>query len=229
MIRVRKASLGYGGPRPILQDLDLDLGSGLTLVLGPNGAGKSSLLKLLAGVERPDSGAVELDGLNLWTDEIAARIGLAYISDQPELTPYATIRDVIDLVCRLRAEPTTAGAAALERAGLLALSGRSIRELSMGQRRRAVLAAAWVGSPRIVIMDEPLEAMDRAIRDEIVEWTTARIAAGAAVVIATHQVEPFARQVKQIVRLRDGRCEVLDSLPVDYGERLALLESSSRT
>src|SRR3982751_6619556 len=115
MIRLLSVSLGYGGGATVLDAVNLEIGSGLTLVLGPNGAGKSTLLKVIAGIERPDSGAVELEGVDLWIDEIAGRRALAYISDQPELTPYATIRDVIRLVCRLRGVSMDTGEGALER------------------------------------------------------------------------------------------------------------------
>ena len=167
MIRFRKVHFSYRQTEPVLKGVDLDIAAGLTLVLGPNGSGKSTLLKLAAGIERPDQGFAEIEGHNLWRDEVAARSRLAYVSEQPDLTPYATIRDVIHLVCRLRSETLEKGHDALQRAGLWNIAHRSIRELSSGQRRRAVLAAAWIGSPRIVILDEPLEAMDRAIRGEI--------------------------------------------------------------
>ena len=132
----------------MLAGVDLEISPGLTLLLGPNGCGKSTLLKLAAGIERPDSGRVEIDGHDLWIDEVAARRGLAYVPEQPDLTPYATVREILDLVCRLRGEPARARREALERVGLGKLAHRSVRELSMGQRRRAVLAAALRGHAR---------------------------------------------------------------------------------
>src|SRR5262249_26695225 len=145
MIRVHDVSFSYASGVRVLDRVSLEIGSGLTLLLGPNGAGKSTLLKVIAGIERPPSGSVEIDGFDLWKDEVSARRKLAYVSEHPDLTPYATIRDVIYLVCRLRTEPLESGDAVLHRVGLDDAAGRSIRELSMGQRRRAVMAAAWVG------------------------------------------------------------------------------------
>src|SRR5580704_2699581 len=170
MIRLRHVQFSYRPGERILDDLSLEIGPGLTLLVGPNGSGKSTLLKILAGIERPDMGTAEIDGYDLWKDEVDARRHLAYVSEHPDLTPYATVRDVIALVCRLRSESLETGNNALARAGLARVADRSIREVSMGQRRRAVLAAAWVGSPKVVILDEPLEAMDRAIREEILLW-----------------------------------------------------------
>ena len=229
MIRLRDVTFSYWAGTPVLDHLSLDIASGLTLLLGPNGSGKSTLLKIVGGIERPDSGTVELGGIDLWKSEVAARKLLAYVSEQPDLTPYATIRDVIDLVCRLRSEPVELGAEALARAGLATVEDRSIRELSMGQRRRAVLAAAWVGSPRIVVLDEPLEAMDRTIRQEVLSWVDRLVTSGAAVIVATHQIEPFVDKAVRAIGIRAGACQLEDPLPSDLGQRLVIIESLSRS
>jgi ABC-type multidrug transport system ATPase subunit len=228
VIRLRNVVFAYRPAERILDDLSLEIGPGLTLLIGPNGSGKSTLLKILAGVERPDAGTAAIEGVDLWKNEVDARRHLAYVSEHPDLTPYATIRDVIALVCRLRGEPLEAGNNALARAGLTRVADRSIREVSMGQRRRAVLAAAWVGSPRVAILDEPLEAMDRGIRDDILSWVVSVVESGAAVVIATHQVEPFVAQATRAIALRDGAWRIFDGLPADRFERTAFLESLAR-
>ena len=207
MIRFRRVSFSYGGPA-VLSAVDLQIDSGLTLLVGPNGCGKSTLLKLAAGVERPDSGTVEIMGRNLWTEEVSARRDLAYVPEHPDLTPYATIEDTIHLVCRLRAEPFERGREVLETAGLGRVAKRSIRELSMGQRRRAVLAAAWIGSPRVVLLDEPLEAMDRRMRQDILSWLERLLAESAAVIVATHEIEPFVAQAVRAVTVVDAKCDL---------------------
>ena len=73
MIRFEKVSFAYDPGRPLIRDLDLEIGPGLTLIIGPNGSGKSTLLKLAAGVEPPDRGRIFIEGFNLWTAEAAAR------------------------------------------------------------------------------------------------------------------------------------------------------------
>src|SRR5262249_15540911 len=190
VIRLSGVGFGYGTGEAVLADLDLTLGTGLSMLLGPNGCGKSTLLKIVAGVERPDRGRVEIDGHDLWTEEVAARRTLAYVPEQPDLTPYATVAEVLALVCRLRGEPRSVGASALERVGVSDLSHRSVRELSMGQRRRAVLAAAFVGRPQHILLDEPLEAMDRGAREDILAWIDGLIATGATVVAVSHDLDP---------------------------------------
>jgi ABC-type Mn2+/Zn2+ transport system ATPase subunit len=131
---------------------------------------------------------------------------------------------VIRLVCRLRSEPFKTGREALQRAGLWEISGRSIRELSSGQRRRAVMAAAWIGSPRVILLDEPLESMDRSMRKEILGWIDRMAAAGAAVVIATHEIEPYVAKAARALAVAGGECRLFDPLPEDEALRFALLQ-----
>jgi ABC-type multidrug transport system ATPase subunit len=228
MIRLTQVHFWYREGEPVLRGLDLEIQAGLTLLLGPNGCGKSTLLKVVAGVEKPDRGRAELAGRDLWVEEVEARRSLAYVPEQPDLTPYATIGDVIGLVCRLRGEQPERGRAVLERVGLGQMTQRSIRELSMGQRRRAILAAAWITHPRIILLDEPLEAMDRAMREEILAWIDTALAYGACVVIATHEIEPFVLKAVRAVTVNKGVCRVYDQLPAGEPERIALLESLSR-
>jgi ABC-type multidrug transport system ATPase subunit len=221
VIRFRGVSFAYTPGRPVVDVGDLAIGDGLTLVLGPNGSGKSTLLRLAAGVEKPDAGHVEVDGHDLWTDEVVARRGLAYVPEQPDVTPYATVADVLRLVCRLRGEPLARAAAALDETGLTGLGGRSVRELSMGQRRRAVWAAARIGEPSTVVLDEPLETLDGAMRDAVVAWTNAALDRGASVLVATHELTPFVARAARAVWFEEGRARLCEPLTPRQAEALA--------
>ena len=167
---------------------------------------------------------MRLAGHDAWRDEVAARRELAVVPEHPELAPYASVGEVLLLVARLRGLGDDAAWAALARVGLDALAHRTVRELSMGQRRRALLAAAFVGAPRVVVLDEPLESMDLATRALIVAWCEERRAAGAAVLVATHEIAPFAPLVDRAVVVAAGRVAVHDDLPAHPGERLTRLE-----
>lgn len=228
MIRFRGVSFTYDGAGSVIANADLDVGAGLTLLVGPNGCGKSTLLKLAAGVERPDAGTVRIEGHDLWAEEVAARRGLAYVPEQPDLTPYATLAEILKLVCRLRGEPTDRGMEALSSCGLAGLERRSVRELSMGQRRRAILAAAMIGEPRVILLDEPLEAMDRQMRGTILRWVDGHREAGRCIVVVTHDIEPFVPTAARAAVVRNGRPYLHDPLPSDPAGRMALLESLAR-
>lgn len=221
MIRFEGVRFAYMPGQPVLEVPDLEIRDGLTLVLGPNGSGKSTLLRMAAGVEKPDEGRVQIDGRDLWSDEIEARRGLAYVPEQPDLTPYAGVADVLRLVCRLRGEPAARAAEALAAVGLTGLGGRSIRELSMGQRRRAVWAAASIGAPSTILLDEPLETMDRGMRDAVVAWTFAALDRGARVVVATHDLEPFVARAARAVSFEAGRARIHEPVTPDLADALA--------
>ena len=229
MIRFENAAFAYRPEEPVLAGVTLEIPAGLTLLLGRNGCGKSTLLKLAAGIERPDAGRIEIDGHDLWRDEVAARRSLAYVPEQPDLTPYATVREILSLVCRLRGEPVARGRQALETVGLGELGHRSVRELSQGQRRRAVLAAALVGEPRNVLLDEPLEAMDRGAREDILGWIDRWVAAGAAVVVVSHDIEPFVPRAARALASSAGSWAFSAPLPPTSEERRELLDRLARS
>ena len=228
MIALRDVRFSYGKANVALVCDQLDVGPGVTLLLGPNGAGKSTLLKLVAGVEHPTAGTVVIDGHDLWRDEIAARAALAYVPEHPDLTPYATVAEVLGLVCRLRRRPVTDGEDALATVGLDGLGHRSVRELSMGQRRRAVLAAAFIGTPTTLLLDEPLEAMDRGMRSWLLSWITAADARGATVVVATHDIEPFVDLTRRALVVANGIPVLHEALPAEREARARYLDQWAR-
>jgi ABC-type multidrug transport system ATPase subunit len=228
MISLRNVRFGYAAGATSLACEALDIPAGVTLLLGPNGAGKSTLLKVMAGVEQPMSGTVTIDGHDLWRDEVTARLALAYVPEHPDLIPYATVGEVLGLVCRLRGRPVDDGMHALDMVGLEGLGDRSVRELSMGQRRRAVLAAAFVGEPTTLLLDEPLESMDRAMRTWLTTWISGASERGATVVVATHDIEPFVGLARRAVVVTRGTPELVDPLPTDTSARARLLDASAR-
>jgi ABC-2 type transport system ATP-binding protein len=224
VIRLEGVSFSYRPDEPVLAGVDLGIPPGVCLVVGPNGCGKSTLLKLVAGVERPGAGTVEVHGHDLWTTEVAARRELAYVPEHPDLSPYATVLEILELVCGLRRQPAAEAVAALRWVGMERLAGRTVRELSKGQRRRAVLAAAAIGSPLCLVLDEPMEGMDRGFRDTLVGWVADRRAAGGTVLLVAHDFEPFAPLADRSLTVRDGRCRTIDPLSGDPAARLHELE-----
>ena len=228
MMVFESVTFGYEPERAVVRQASFVLSPGLTLLVGPNGCGKSTLLKLAAGVERPDAGRILVDGADLWREEAKARRGLAYLPEFPDITPFAALRDVLRLVCRLRGEPVTAGDRALETFGLADEAGRSVRELSSGQRKRALFAAAFVGRPAHILLDEPLDALDRQIADDVLTWTRQRIADGATVAVVSHTIEPFADLAARALTVRDGLVEQHEALPRSPGDRLQLLDRLAR-
>ena len=228
MIRFQNVSFAYEKSTPVLSGIDLELQPGLTMLLGPNGCGKSTLLKLASGVEKPDIGQISIDDHDLWQDEVEARRNIAYVPEQPDLTPYATIREILNLVCRLRNESLEKGMDALEFFDLRAQASRTVRELSLGQRRRAVFAAALIGTPKYILLDEPLEGMDRKIKGEILSWIKSHVDAGAVVVVVSHTIEPLVDLTSQAVTIKDGSAILYTNIPTDPGQKLLLLDNLAK-
>jgi ABC-2 type transport system ATP-binding protein len=227
MIAFENVSFAYRSENGVLESLSLSLEPGLTLLVGPNGCGKSTLLKLAAGVEKPDAGRILVDGIDLWKDEVEARRRLAFLPEQADITPYATLGEVLTLVCRLRRVPRAKGLEALSLFGLADEVKCSIRELSLGQKKRAVFATALVGTPAHILLDEPLDALDRGIQETVLGWIGERVKGGAAAVVVSHEIEPFAATATRAVTLRDGRA-VVANLPKDSAARFRRLEDLAR-
>lgn len=217
----------YRRSTPLLQGISLTVGPGLTLLVGPNGCGKSTLLKLMAGVECPDSGSVTVNGLDLWQHEVAARSLLAYVPEQPDVSPYASIAEVLELVAALRGERRGRVAEVEAQFGIEQLGSRSIRELSKGQRRRVLLAAAHLGSPPVLLLDEPFDALDRKLRAEFLGWLKHRLDNGAVIVVVTHELEPLVHLAVRAVSVVDGRA-VFQDVQGTFRQRLDTLEPLAR-
>lgn len=225
MIHFQNVSFSYEKEIPVLVGVDLEIQPGLTLLLGPNGCGKSTLLKLASGVEKPDTGQITVHGHDLWKDEVEARKDLAYVPEQPDLTPYATIHEILNLVCRLRDEPLEKGLDALGFFELRSQASRTVRELSLGQRRRAVFAAALIGTPRYILLDEPFEGMDRKIKEDILDWIKGHVDAGAVVFVVSHTIEPLVELTSRAVTIKDGSAILYSKIPPDPERKLALLDN----
>ncbi len=211
-LRMEGVAFAYDDRSQIFSDLNLEVTSGVTVLSGENGSGKTTLLKLAAGVEKPDAGRILVNGSDLWRREVAARSDLAFVPQEPDITPFATIREVLRLVCRLRSQRVERAEEVLIETELEAEADLSVRELSRGQRRRVLLAAAWIGMPRTVVLDEPLDAMDEHWRGRIHQWLAALREAGGLALFATHEAGSLAEFADRFLVLRNGEVLEVDSL-----------------
>ena len=216
----------YRTGSPVLDGLDLELAPGLTLLVGPNGCGKSTVMRLLAGIERPQQGSIHIAGRDLWRDEVAARAALVYVPEQPELVPYATVGEIVELVASLRGAAPAEVERAMAAAGIERVSARMARELSQGQRRSVLIAAARLADPRVILLDEPLEALDRGAIDHLLAWLDERLDRAAALVIS-HRLEPFLARASAAATLRDGKL-LMRRLMAGGEQRRKVVEAMAR-
>lgn len=196
---VRNLSKSYGGPdaRPLLRDINLTLRPGEYIaIMGESGVGKSTLLNLIAGLDTPDAGSVELDGVELTRldDDSRTRVrrqGMGFVFQAFHLLPYLTVLQNAALPLALNRVPAKEGEsrarALLEAVGLGNAASRYPRELSGGEMQRLAIARALVHHPRLVLADEPTGNLDPENGARVLTLLREQIlSSGGAGILVTH-------------------------------------------
>jgi molybdate transport system ATP-binding protein len=186
----------------------------MSVLFGPSGAGKSLTLSLIAGLIRPDTGSIAINGKvvtdcarRLFVSPQERRVGMVF--QDGLLLPHRSVLDNIALAVRHasgRRERRAVARTWLERVGAEALANRRPGSLSGGQRQRVALARGLAGEPEIALLDEPLSALDYAVRHEL--RTLIRevvLTAGVPALIVTHDVEEAEELGDTIISYNEGR------------------------
>ncbi|MFM9134097.1 MAG: ABC transporter ATP-binding protein [bacterium] len=198
-----------GGHRA-LDGLTLALEAGrVTALLGPNGAGKTTTIAVLAGLTRPESGsALVLGGT---PGRLAAREQVGVMLQEGGLPSGARAGEIVRHVAALRGQPGTAPPL-LDRLGLEALGRTPIRRMSGGERARVSLACALVGSPRLVLLDEPTAGLDPRGRAIVADLVAELRDHGTTVLLSTHVLDEAERLCDDVAIIVRGRCAASGSL-----------------
>jgi len=199
---------GRRGPRFLL-DVDIEIPStGVTALLGPSGSGKTSLLRALAGLDR-HSGIISF-GSDIWQDERmfvrTERRRIGYVFQGEGLLPHLSVRRNLDFAeDRAPAGPFDRDEI-IARTGITPLLDAMPRDLSGGEMQRASIARALLGQPRLLLMDEPLSALDASARAAMVDWLGDLLPQlGLPVVYVTHDEAEAGRLASTTLALRDGQ------------------------
>ncbi len=203
--------LSGGRELPVLKSITLDVPSGsFVAILGPSGSGKSTLLGLLAGLDRPTSGRVWLDGADLGTldeDQRARLRGekVGFVFQSFQLIPTLTARENIQVPLELRGLEAQARAdELLARVGLADRGHHYPVQLSGGEQQRVALARAFSHRPRVLFADEPTGNLDAATGARVIElMSELNREVGTTLVLVTHD-QSLAARAGRIVRLHDG-------------------------
>jgi spermidine/putrescine transport system ATP-binding protein/putrescine transport system ATP-binding protein len=208
LLRVRDLSAHYGDVHA-LRGVDLDVGDNeFFALLGPSGCGKTTLLRSVAGFEQPTSGSIELAGADLLALPAHQRpVNMMFQSYA--LFPHMTVeRNVGYGPSRAglpKAEVAHRVASVLATVGLTGLEGRRPAQLSGGQRQRVALARAIVNQPRLLLLDEPLSALDRNVRAQMqLELKRLQHEVGIAFMVVTHDQEEALSMADRVAVMSDG-------------------------
>lgn len=193
------------GSDVILAGVTLGVGAGeVVAVRGANGAGKSTLFEIVAGVLDADAGTVRVGGRPI-TDPQARR-SIGYAPAAATLPESLFVHEWVDLACALRGVDGAEDVdAAMSRFGLEATIDARLSALSLGQRRRLLLALASLGRPSLLLLDEPTVGLDAAGVADLVDWLGRHRREGGAILLATHDDEFTSSLGATLCTLRSGR------------------------
>jgi len=199
------------GLRDVVANLSLTVAAGqVTCLLGPSGCGKSTTLRMIAGVENPDSGTIRMDGetvcdAHLCLPPEARGVGLMF--QDFALFPHLNVAKNVAFGLKGDAAAKSARVGELlERVNLAGFGAKHPHELSGGEQQRVALARALAPRPRIMLMDEPFSGLDNRLRDGIRDTTLEVLKdEGAAVLLVTHEPDEALRMADEIALMRDGQ------------------------
>lgn len=205
--------------KPILTDISLHVAEGETVcLLGASGSGKSTLLRMIAGLESPDSGLISFNGLDLTNIPPHLRdFGLVF--QDYSLFPHLSVNDNVAFGLKMRRqgqdEITQRVASCLELVNLKGFEQRNVTELSGGEQQRVALARALAIEPRLLMFDEPLGALDKKLKDSLLnELRTILHQTRVPAIYVTHDQEEAFAIADRILILHDGKI-IREGTPAD--------------
>jgi putative spermidine/putrescine transport system ATP-binding protein len=222
LIEIRNLAKSFGNVKAV-DDISLDIESGeFITLLGPSGSGKTTVLRMIAGFEDPDAGSIKLNGEDITHLPPFDRDVNTVFQDYA-LFPHMSVQENVEYGLRTRKVPKAERAKqALEAIASVKLEetvNRLPHQLSGGQRQRIALARALVLRPRVLLLDEPLGALDRQLREEMqVELKKIQRDAGITFVFVTHDQEEAMRMSDRIVVFNSGRIEQVGTPEQVYEE-----------
>lgn len=225
IVTFEEVTKSYDGRTRVVESLDLELARGEFLtMLGPSGSGKTTTLMMLAGFEEPTSGTITLDGRKL-NHVPAHRRGIGMVFQNYALFPHMTVAENLVFPLQMHGVPKAdiepKVKRALEMVRLPHLRDRKPSQLSGGQQQRVAVARALVYSPKLVLMDEPLGALDKQLREELqLEIKHLHEELGVTIVYVTHDQSEALTMSDRIAVFHHGRVQQL-ATPAELYERPA--------
>jgi ABC-type multidrug transport system ATPase subunit len=211
-LRVAHLSKRYPGGTQALSDVSLTVGPGMFGLLGPNGAGKSTLMRTIATLQEADTGSLHLGDIDVRTQKDAMRRVLGYLPQEFGLYPKVSAEDLLDHLAVLkgftaRSERRAMVRALLEKTNLDHVRSRPLGTFSGGMKQRFGIAQALIGSPRLVIVDEPTAGLDPEERVRF-HNLLAEIGENVIVILSTHIVSDVSDLCSAMAILHQGQVKL---------------------
>lgn len=214
------------GDKRAVDELSLDIPAGSFFgICGPNGAGKTTMLKMATGLLRPTSGSIAVDGIDVWSDPVAAKRRFGFVPDNPRVFDRLNAPEVLEYIGALRGmDPATVRERSEQILDALDLQkdrGTIIADYSLGMTKRIGLAAAMLHNPRVLILDEPFGSLDPVNTAVMEGWLKLHRKGGGTVVFSSHVMDVVERLCDQIVIIDEGRVKAEGTVAeVSGGKRL---------
>lgn len=201
------------GRRPVVRDVSFTLGGGERVaLLGHNGAGKTTIMKMMLGLTPASGGTIRVLGHDPMTVPANIRRALGFLPENVAFDPAITGREMLNFYATLKHRPAKEGTALLERVGLADAAGRRIGTFSKGMRQRLGLAQALLGSPRLLLLDEPTTGLDPELRAIFYTILGERAAEGAAVMLSSHLLTELEERTDRILIMDRGQLKASGTL-----------------
>ncbi|HEV3469102.1 MAG TPA: ABC transporter ATP-binding protein [Pyrinomonadaceae bacterium] len=204
LVEVEGARKAYGEVLAVA-GVSMRVGAGEAYgLVGANGAGKSTLIRMIVGLSEPDAGGVRVCGEDVRRRALAARRRLGYLPEELYFYQRLTGREYLRLVAGLKGAAESAAAAEIEFFELAEVQGKWVGGYSLGMRKKLGLAAAFVGAPRVLVLDEPLNGLDVEMMRKLRERIGRERDAGRAFLISSHVMSFVERVASRVGVMRAG-------------------------
>ncbi len=209
MFGIRDLKKTYPSGIQALRGISLEIGPGMFGLLGPNGAGKTTLMKIVATLLEPDSGRVEMNGVDLIARKDQARRMLGYLPQEFGLYPTLTAEQMLDYFAKLKGvmdkkQRRALIDALLERVNLSSARKQRLGGFSGGMRQRLGIAQALIGEPELIIVDEPTAGLDPEERVRFHNLLSETASESAVVILSTHIVSDVSNLCGNMAIIRQG-------------------------
>ena len=208
-LKINNLSKTYKNGVKALDNLNLEIGSGMFGLLGPNGAGKSSLMRTIATLQKPDSGSIEFDGINVLDDNMSLRKILGYLPQEFGVYPNMSAEKLLDYFAKLKGIASTVDRKkiikeVLEVTNLWDVRHKSVSGYSGGMKQRFGIAQLLLNNPKLIIVDEPTAGLDPAERHRFLN-VLREIGTNHTVIFSTHIVDDVKELCHELAILNGGQ------------------------